>query len=602
MTSNLAINPGLNSFKDFFIDKNGAFKDIAYYVDKTRFIEKVYNHNAVVTLFTRPRRFGKSMFLSMLKTFFEPNIQSPNDLTINEKIFSQFEIYKNKEFCEENMGKQPVLFISFATAGSDINYEDAIKDLCSVISTYAKQYKFLLQSDNLDDDDKEDLKTLCSLFKSKEPLEDKITLLKMSLTLLCNIIYKHYRKKVIVLIDEYDVPLAHAAPTDYYYKIKDIISKMLEKVLKGNEQLDKAFLTGCLKIAKESIFTGFNNFRVIDYDNINFSSLFGFTQDEVKDILKNFNLENHFEEYKTWYDGYLFGNDEIYCPWDVLCYTSDLIENPNSHPLAYWNSSTQTRLAMYAFDNNPSNYAEQFEKLLKGESIIVPYFNYMNYKMVMNVDNKDKDYLWTILYMAGYLTKDKDQEGVLEGNIKLRIPNNCIKSCLKEHIIWSFTPKNPAFEKRINELIECFKTDDYTQLQKKMNIAIKAHISIYDFQKGSRKEAIYHSYFNGALSTVLDNINDDYSSNDLLGYGRPDILFTLKKDNITNERKCIIIEFKVARSLNNLDSQASKALQQIKDKYLSSVKANFNYVTTACIYGIAFYKKECKVIFEKIDV
>ena len=272
MTSNFAINPGLNSFKDFFIDSNGTFQDQVYYVDKTRFIEKDYKHNAVVTLITRPRRFGKSMFLSMLKTFFEPNSQNPNDLTIHEQIFSQFEIYKNHEFCEKNMGKHPVLFISFATAGSEINYDDAIKDLCSVISSYAEKYEFLLQSDKLSDRDKDNLSIVCDLFKSKEPLEDKITLLKMSLILLCNAIYKHYGKKVIVLIDEYDVPLAHAAPTDYYYKIKDIISKMLEKVLKGNEQLDKAFLTGCLKIAKESIFTGLNNFRVVDYDNINFSS------------------------------------------------------------------------------------------------------------------------------------------------------------------------------------------------------------------------------------------------------------------------------------------------------------------------------------------
>ncbi len=602
MSSNLAVDPGLISFKEFFTDENGSYVDVAYYIDKTKFIKQIYQDCGKVTLFTRPRRFGKSMFLSMLKTFFEPNIKNPNDLTMHEKIFSQLDIYKDKEFCQKYMGKFPVLYITFASYSSEISYENIINNLCGAISSCAMEYSFLLQSDKLSDRDKDNLSILCDLFKSKDPLEDKITFITMSLKLLCNIIYQHYEKKIVVLIDEYDVPLSRAAQTDYYNEIKELLSNMLERLLKIDTNFSKAFITGCLRIAKESIFTGLNNFITIDNNDEEFSSLFGFTETEVKNILKNFNLEEHFEEYKTWYDGYLFGNDEIYCPWDVVCYTRDLIKKKHVQPKAYWINSSENRLAMHAFANNPSDYAEQFEKLLKGESIIVPYFNYMNYKMVMNFDNTNKNYLWTILYMIGYLTKDKDQDGVTKGCIKLRIPNKCIKECFKEQIEWSFSTENPAFKQRSNALLDCFKTDDYTLLQKKMTIAIKSYISIFDFQKGTKKEAVYHSFFNGALSTVLDNINDDYSSNDLLGYGRPDILFTLKKDNITNERKCIIIEFKVARSLNNLDVQASKAIQQIKDKYLSSVTAKFDNVTTACIYGIAFYKKECKVIFEKIDI
>ena len=323
MSSNLALNPGLNSFKDFFIDSNGVFRNVVYYVDKTRFIEKAYNHNAIVTLFTKPRRFGKSMFLSMLKTFFEPNHHNPNDLTIHEKIFSQLEIYKNHEFCEKNMGNHPLLFISFASLGSTKGYNYSLSFLAKAIRMCTEQYEFLLDSNKLSEINKlkfKELLDLDSLELSPENLESKVN---DALLCLCKFLYKHYGKKVIVLIDEYDVPLAFAAKTNYYESFKELISNMFEKLLKGNEQLDKAFLIGCLNIPNENIFTGFNNFKVIDYDNVNFSSLFGFTENEIKEILKNFNLEEHFEEYKAWYDGYLFGNDKIYCPWDpksrILC-------------------------------------------------------------------------------------------------------------------------------------------------------------------------------------------------------------------------------------------------------------------------------------------
>ncbi|MDY5779157.1 MAG: PD-(D/E)XK nuclease domain-containing protein, partial [Succinivibrionaceae bacterium] len=322
---------------------------------------------------------------------------------------------------------------------------------------------------------------------------------------------------------------------------------------------------------------------------------------EVKKILKNFNLEEHFEEYKAWYDGYLFGNDEIYCPWDVLNYTSDLIENPNSHPQAYWNNSSENRLAMYAFDNNPNDYAEEFRTLLDGKSIVAPYYESMNYKMIMNVDSNDENYLWTILYMTGYLTKDKNQEGVEEGNVRLRIPNICVKACLEDQIKWTFSMKNPMFKMLSLEYIECFKNDDYGEFQALLNDSLMAYVSIYDTQKGTDKEALYHAYLNGALSTSLKNLRAKYKSNNELGIGRPDIRFILKNPKL-RENKCVIIECKVTEKEENLSHYAELAIEQIKEKYFNGIKPSFPNVNCIAMYGIAFYKKTCMINFKKIPI
>ena len=410
------IEPGINDFKECFTDETGLnFKENSYYVDKSRFIEDAFYIPKKISLFTRPRRFGKSMFLSMLDSFFSPNPQDPNDLAKHEAIFSKLNIYKNTDFCQKYMGKFPVLYVTFATAGKNTGYLSSLNGLARAIAECANRYLFLSESKYSTENQKvqfNDLTQLNDLILPKEILEGKI---ESSLNLLCSMLSRHFGgKKVILLVDEYDVPLSETAFTDYYDEFKNIISNMLGSAFKTNTLLAKGFITGCLRVAKESIFTGWNNFSVVDYDNKKFSSLFGFTDDEVLKMLKHFDFEDKYPIYKEWYDGYHFGDSDIYCPWDVASFTSDLIEDKNNTPKTYWNHTGDNRLAVVAFANDPNTYADDFEKLLQGQSIEVPYFDDLNYKMVKTGSSKDTPYLWSVLYMTGYLTTDKDQSNLKE--------------------------------------------------------------------------------------------------------------------------------------------------------------------------------------------
>ena len=602
------IEPGINDFKECFTDETGLnFKENSYYVDKSRFIEDAFYIPKKISLFTRPRRFGKSMFLSMLDSFFSPNPQDPNDLAKHEAIFSKLKIYKNTDFCQKYMGKFPVLYVTFATAGKNTGYLSSLNGLARAIAECANRYLFLSESKYSTENQKvqfNDLTQLNDLILPKEILEGKI---ESSLNLLCSMLSRHFGgKKVILLVDEYDVPLSETAFTDYYDEFKNIISNMLGSAFKTNTLLAKGFITGCLRVAKESIFTGWNNFSVVDYDNKKFSSLFGFTDDEVLKMLKHFDFEDKYPIYKEWYDGYHFGDSDIYCPWDVASFTSDLIEDKNNTPKTYWNHTGDNRLAVVAFANDPNTYADDFEKLLQGQSIEVPYFDDLNYKMVKTGSSKDTPYLWSVLYMTGYLTTDKDQSNLKENYIRLRIPNKCVHKCLKDQIALCFTRENPAYIKNSNKIADCFFNDDPIELQRRLTKAMYAYVSIFDTQKGTDKESLYHAFLNGSLSATLDVQDQDfYASNYELGDGRADIVFLLN-DCIKNfeerpgkfNRKLVIIECKVATNHNELDQKANLAITQIKDKYLKGVDGKFSDASMVAMYGIAFYKKECTVKLE----
>ena len=598
MSSKFKIKPGVVSFKEFFKGFGGTFDDNGYYVDKTRFLKSIVEYDPRICLFTRPRRFGKSMFLSMMETFFSPNCEDVNDLSLHQKIFSKFEIFKDKVFSDALMGKIPVLHITFAGAKSDTSIENSIDKLVNAVCICANKYLFLSTSDKLSESEKQRFNDLCNFDKLNLNLKEKESQLETSLYFLCSMLKKHYGREVLVLVDEYDVPLSGCALTSYYSEVKTTLASMLELLLKVNEDVTKAVITGCMRVAKESIFTGWNNFVTVDFDHPKFSSLFGFTNHEVKKLLDDFDLSEYFDTFKDWYDGYRFGDDEIYCPWDVVNYTSDLSENLNAKPDTYWNNTSSNRLAMLAFAKDPNSYADKFKKLLSDQSVVVPYYKDMNYKMIENADNSKNPYLWSILYMAGYLTKDKDQSLCKDKEICLRIPNRCIKSCLKEQIDKSFSSDNPTYVKKSNELLECFKNDDVAVLERKINFALNAYVSIYDTQKGTDKEALYHAFLNGTLSSVLNTEYDSYASNKEIGDSRADIVFLL---NIPQDKikKCIIIECKVAKSVEDLKKQKTLAVQQVKDKYLKGVASNFPDANEICIYGIAFYKKECQVLLAK---
>ena len=602
MQQKLKIMSGIISFDSLFTLKQGRWIQMGYYVDKTRFLEPVYNDGAYVTLYTRPRRFGKSLFLSMMNSFFSPNTIDPSDISKHQQIFSNFDIYKDQSFCNEHMGQHPVLHITFASCGSSKSKEMSLRGLANAVSLCAKNYKFLLDSNALSKYDKDDFNDFVHFYNldlNNSSVESK---LEMSLSLLCDMLFAHFGHKVIVLIDEYDTPLAKASTTDYYYDFKETYASMLEKLLKINTHVEKAIVTGCLRVAKESIFTGLNNFLAIDYDNPTYSSVFGFTTDEVNTLLSQFNLQEHFETYKSWYDGYYFGKDEIYCPWDVINYTHQLLGKESTKPIAYWNHSSSNDLAMLAFSNDPDAYVAGFEKLLKGQSVVVPYYIDMNYKIIENNDTPQNPYLWSILYMTGYLTKDKDQVGCNDNEIKVRIPNRCVYQCLKDQIDKSFSAANPVYVKKASDIAKCFKDDNAAILELKINQALNAYVSVYDIQKGTDKESLYHAFLNGTLSAVLNVPNDSYASNLEIGNGRADILFLTDLENNPKNKKCVIIECKVANSEKDLDSKAIAAVKQVKDKYLKGVVDKYRAATKVAIYGIAFYKKECRVNLEIVIV
>ena len=601
------IEPGINFFKECFADNvNGAYEEKSYYVDKSSFIDKAFDDLKKIALFTRPRRFGKSMFLTLLDSFFAPNSQDPNDLSKHEAIFSKLDIYKNSEFCQKYMGKVPVLYITFAGRGSNNSYEDSLKGLARSIKLCASRYTFLKESNALSKDDKElfiSLTKLSDLSLSNADLASKV---QDSLSDLSNLLSKHFGKNVIILVDEYDVPLDKASNTDYYTQFKLVLANMLEAGFKTNEKLAKGFITGCLRVAKESIFTGWNNFCVVDYDDPAFSSLFGFTDDEIIKMLKNFGFEDKYQTYKDWYDGYHFGNDDIYCPWDVVSYTAALLKNSKSSPKTYWNHTGDNELAVIAFARDPNTYADGFEKLLQEQSIEVPFFDDLNYKMVKGGGNKDTPYLWSVLYMTGYLTADKDQSNLKKKHIRLCIPNKCVKECLKEQIALCFTRENPTYVKSSSQIADCFFNDDPIELQRRLTKAMYAYVSIYDTQKGTDKEALYHAFLNGTLSATLDNQEQDfYASNYELGDGRADIVFLLNgciKNFVERpgkfNRKLVIIECKVASNHDELEQKANLAITQIKEKYLKGVDGKFSDASVVAMYGIAFYKKECIVKLE----
>ena len=605
------IIPGINAFKYCFIDQlDGSYKDNSYYVDKSAYIEKALFELKNIALFTRPRRFGKSMFLSMLDSFFSPNPKDPSDLSSHEKIFSKLDIYKNTDFCQKYMGKIPVLYITFANSGTNTGYLSSLNGLAGAIADCANQYLFLAESKYLTESQKaqfNDLTQLSDLILPKEILEVKV---QSSLNLLCAMLSRHYgEKNVIILVDEYDVPLSKAAFTNYYYDFKTIMSNMLGCAFKTNTLLAKGFITGCLRVAKESIFTGWNNFCVVDYDDPTFSSLFGFTDDDVLKLLKNFGFEDKYQTYKDWYDGYHFGECDIYCPWDVVSYTAALLKNSQARPKTYWNHTGNNELAVVAFANDPNTYADEFSELLQGKSIDVPFFDDLNYKMVESGSSKNTPYLWSVLYMTGYLTTDKDQSNLKEKYIRLRIPNKCVKECLQEQIDLSFTSKNPKYVKKSNEIVECFFNDDFAELQRRLTKAMYAYVSIYDTQKGTDKESLYHAFLNGTLSATLDVEDQNfYASNYKLGDGRADIVFLLNgciKDFVERpgkfNRKLVIIECKVAANHDELEQKAKIAITQIKEKYLKGVDGKFPDAAVVAMYGIAFYKKECKVSFECVQ-
>ena len=557
-------------FDDFKKIRENQF----YYVDKTKLIEHLLANWSEVNFFTRPRRFGKTLNMSMLKSFFE--------IGTDKALFEGLYISKNQELCEEYMGKYPVVFLSLKGV-EGLTFEEARAYLCELIINETRRFKFLLNSERLDNDEKNMYHELLSLQEEKDSV--LAAKLKLSLKKISELLYKHYGQKVIFLIDEYDVPLDKAFQHGYYKKMVSLIRGVFGEVLKTNDFLMFAVLTGCLRVSKESIFTGLNNFKVYSADDIRYDEEFGFTNEDVKKILSDYNQQDHFLEVKEWYDGYHFGNADIYCPWDVINYMDDLMSNPKAKPKAYWINSSGNDLVKRFIDKADTTTKDEVEQLISGNAVEKRIRLDLTYD---EIDNSVEN-LWSVLFTTGYLTRFGESEN---GVYKLVIPNKEVREVFVLQIRDWFdriVADDQASTEKINRGFLEGRVED---IQQELTLFLGETISVMDTKaRNEEKEIFYH----GILIGILKNCSSwAVKSNKESGDGFADILVKPK-----NPDAGIIMELKYARSFGDLDKACERALEQIKDRrYDQEFREEGRNDILA--YGIAFYKKRCKVVVEKL--
>lgn len=565
MTELKRLPVGLDDFKKI---RENQF----YYVDKTKLIEQLLQNWSEVNLFTRPRRFGKTLNMSMIKSFFE--------IGTDKSLFDGLYISSKKELCEEYMGKYPVIFLSLKGV-EGLTFEESRDSLCELITSEVRRFKLLLNSDRLDDDEKDLYHELISLQDNQK--SELGTKLKFSLKKLSELLYQYYGKKVIILIDEYDVPLDKAFQHGYYKEMVSLIRGLFGETLKTNEFLQFAVLTGCLRVSKESIFTGLNNFKIYAVDDVRYDEEFGFTNQEVAKLLSDYSLQDHFQEAREWYDGYRFGNVGIYCPWDVINYVFDLIDNPKAQPKSYWINSSGNDLVKCFIDKADATTRDEIEQLIAEKTVEKRIrLDLTNDEIDNSIDN-----IWSVLFTTGYLT----QVGCVGDHIyQLVIPNKEVREVFVLQIREWFDrviESNQASTEKINRGFLEGKTDD---IQKELTMFLGETISILDIKsRNEEKEIFYH----GILLDILKNhAGWAVKSNKESGDGFADILIKPKDPDAG-----IIIELKYARTFDELDRACERALQQIRDRrYDEELRADGRREILA--YGIAFCKKRCRVVVE----
>ena len=542
-----------------------------YYVDKSHVIEQLLTQWGKVNLFTRPRRFGKSLNMSMLQSFFE--------IGKDKTLFDGLRISDNQELCEEYQGKFPVVSVSLKGING-ATYEEARRFLIKTINEEARRLSVLSDSTELDETDHE----LLTQLKKKEMTNDSLV---YSIRELTELLEKHYGSKVIVLIDEYDVPLAKANENGYYDEMVLLIRNLFENALKTNNSLKFAVLTGCLRIAKESIFTGLNNFKVYSITDKSFDETFGFTDAEVKELLRYYGQEKYYETVKEWYDGYRFGNVDVYCPWDVINFCSDHLADPGLEPKNYWANTSGNSVISHFIDSvgKPQKLTRmELEQLVNG-GIVQKEINFeLTYKeLYSSIDN-----LWSTLFMTGYLT----QRGEPSGNrYNLVIPNREIRNIITNHILKMFKENVKDDGKTVSDLCDALLNQNPEKVELIFTEYMKKTISIRDtFARKPTKENFYHGLLLGILGFKE---NWSVMSNRESGDGFGDILIRIEDEDVG-----IVIEVKYADD-GNLQGECEKALQQIIDiRYTEALEQEG--IHTIIKYGIACYRKKCKVLM-RID-
>ena len=551
--SKLSIPVGISNFEKI---RNGGF----YYIDKTGLIAELVRSSAEVTLITRPRRFGKTLGMSMLESFFDIRKDS-------KKLFDGLEISHQKNLCEKWMNQWPVVFLSLKNVDG-IHFSDAYQQLVYEISLLYQQHDNLLKSTALSDRDK-------FLFKQLQERQAGKTDIMRSLQFLTRLLEQHYGKKVILLIDEYDVPIAKANSHGYYNEMMDVI-KGLMQALKDNPSLHFAVITGCLKIAKESIFTGTNNFVSDTITNSRLNEYFGFVQHEVDQLLLSADFTEKASAMKEWYDGYHFGTFDVYCPWDVMNYLLELQRNPQASPVSYWKNTSDNAIIRSFIDYAGSSITKKLETLMAGGSILQRVDENLTYDYL----HSSEDNLWSLLYLTGYLTKAQttiDTDELPSGMMELKIPNAEIKEIFETTVVRWFDESAKTWNRKT--LFDAIWSGDCDRITQELTALLRRTISYHDY-----REDFYHAF----LAGIFTGAGYMVDSNKEHGEGRSDVVLY---DSING--RVAVFEAKYTKALENLSSACDSALQQMNEKmYAKEYEDDYDQIFC---YGISFFKKRCLV-------
>lgn len=565
MENRLKLPVGIENFEE--IRRNQY-----YYIDKTKLIEQLFDSLGKVSLFTRPRRFGKTLNMSMLKSFFE--------IGTDPSLFDGLYISKNQDLCKQHLGQYPVIFLSLKGV-EGLSFSEARRRCIQLIKREAERFYVLKDSQRLLDIDK--IK-YCQLLEMQDRPEE-VDIIMSSIKTLSDLLYKQYGKKVVILIDEYDVPLDKAFQYGYYREMLHFIRGLLGEVLKTNDSLAFAVLTGCLRVSKESIFTGLNNFKILSITDTRFDEQFGFTDTEVRTLLSDYQMEDRFAEVKEWYDGYHFGNADVYCPWDVVNFVDRAKDDREARPEAYWINTSGNDLVKRFIDKANKTTKSEIERLINGEAIEKELRLELTYEEIdQSIEN-----LWSVLFTTGYLTQTGRPK---DGAYRLIIPNREVREVFRLQINEWFKKSIFSNTERLTAFWKAFEEGDTEGVEQYLNRILSNSISVFDTK--ARKEEKESSYHNLLVGILTGNADWLVKSNVEAGEGFADIIVETDDPDAG-----IVVELKYTKNFDELKAASQKALDQIRDRRYQEYLLNDDRKSIR-LYGIAFCKKRCCAISEKL--
>ena len=565
MENRLKLPVGIENFEE--IRRNQY-----YYIDKTKLIEQLFDSLGKVSLFTRPRRFGKTLNMSMLKSFFE--------IGTDPSLFDGLYISKNQDLCKQHLGQYPVIFLSLKGV-EGLSFSEARRRCIQLIKREAERFYVLKDSQRLLDIDR--IK-YCQLLEMQDRPEE-VDIIMSSIKTLSDLLYKQYGKKVVILIDEYDVPLDKAFQYGYYREMLHFIRGLLGEVLKTNDSLAFAVLTGCLRVSKESIFTGLNNFKILSITDTRFDEQFGFTDTEVRTLLSDYQMEERFAEVKEWYDGYHFGNADVYCPWDVVNFVDRAKDDREARPEAYWINTSGNDLVKRFIDKANKTTKSEIECLINGEAIEKELRLELTYEEIdQSIEN-----LWSVLFTTGYLTQTGRPK---DGAYRLIIPNREVREVFRLQINEWFKKSIFSNTERLTAFWKAFEEGDTEGVEQYLNRILSNSISVFDTK--ARKEEKESSYHNLLVGILIGNADWLVKSNVEAGEGFADIIVETDDPDAG-----IVVELKYTKNFDELKAASQKALDQIRDRRYQEYLLNDDRKSIR-LYGIAFCKKRCCAISEKL--